>query len=419
MADQYDVTGADISDDVPQDELDFVYGPGGGTTEVVPLVERRREFKPWHHPVKQIVRNRQWGALTQRLIGDIRPTITTLRYFTLPGPDLLDVRVLADVCAPQEIKVEFFGFDTAVVENGADGERTHADVSAAADAQAVLRQAGRITDESVVIRGRLEDIAITRTHEANQLRAQQPFHVINIDACNHLTFRQEGAKNLFDALQELLRHQTRAEDPWLLFLTTRCSPDRLCDAGDEFKNRIAANLELSPDEFKKALASVLNVDIADLEAALEAGWAARDANFLKLYVIGFGKYLLHLYNGQPASPADVELVSTYAYTIHPDDPPMLALAFRITPSGPQMYPPSTGGMVPLRDLEPTRAVRVAERAGRLWLLDEALNEFEIRREAVDGTVNLLRNANYDMAAWREWVTRHPTRPVDLVGTVAE
>jgi hypothetical protein len=404
---------------VSDEDLDYVFGPPMDTPEEsIALAERRKDFQPWHHPVKQIVRHRQWGALTERLIGAIRPQVAVLRYFTLPGPDLLDVRVLADVCEPRNVRVEFFGFDSAApAEAGAESRRGD-DEAAAADAQAVLRQAGRITDESVVLRGRLEDIAFESTHAATQLRAQQPFHVINIDACNHLTYRSEGRANLFDALRVLLRHQMRAQQPWLLFITTRCAPDRLCDAGDEFKARIADNLILSPEEFREALAAALDAEPPSLEEALEAAWEAADANFLKIYLIGLGKYLLHLFNGQPAFPADVELVSAYAYGIHPEEPPMLAAAFRITPAGQLMFPPAVGGSVPVRALEPELAVRVAERANRLWLLDEALQRLDIRQEAVDGTVALLRSANYDMAAWRQWITEHPTRPVDLTGTTA-
>jgi hypothetical protein len=416
MGDKHQESGVN---GVPDEDLDYVFGPPIETPEEsIALAEKRRDFQPWHHPVKQIVRQLQWGALTDRLIGDIRPQVAVLRYFTLPGPDLLDVRVLAEVCAPRDVRVEFFGFDSAAPAEPGGDRRRDDEEGAAADAQAILRQAGRITDESVVLRGRLEDIAFASTHAATQLRAQQPFHVINIDACNHLTYRSEGRANLFDALTVLLRHQMRAEQPWLLFITTRCAPDRLCDAGDEFKARIADNLTLSPEAFRAALAAALNAEALSLEEALTAAWEARDAHFLKVYLVGLGKYLLHLFNGQPGFPADVELVSAYAYNIHPEEPPMLAVAFRITPAGQLVFPPAVGGTVPVRALEPELAVQVAERARRLWLLDDALESFELRREAVNGTVDLLRSANYDVAAWSRWITEHPTRPVDLTGTTA-
>ena len=59
---------------------------------IVSLVPKKDAFLPWHHPVKQVVRHHQWAELTKRLIAARPAARPTLRYFTLPGADLLDVR---------------------------------------------------------------------------------------------------------------------------------------------------------------------------------------------------------------------------------------------------------------------------------------------------------------------------------------
>src|SRR4051812_13554844 len=60
----------------------------------------KAEFEPWHHPVKQIVRDEQWAKLVAKLFDeDGVPPDGILRYLTLPGNDLLDVRVVAEACA--------------------------------------------------------------------------------------------------------------------------------------------------------------------------------------------------------------------------------------------------------------------------------------------------------------------------------
>lgn len=385
----------------------------GTEPEQPPVIQSRRDFAPWHHPVKQLIRKRQWADLTVRLLGDLEPTPSVLRYFTMPGPDLLDVRVLSDVSAARNIPVEFFGFDSAG-QDISGGAQSRSDEGAAAIARAALRQAGRITGESVVLKGRVEDIVYDKTHASTQLLRQQPFHVVNLDACSHLTKRSGDIPNLFDALKVLLQHQLRADFPWLLFLTTRCDPTLLFDAGDLFKERISENLRLSPDGFGDALASLLETERSDLDQAIAAAWGREDSCFSKMYCVGLGKFLLHLYNGQPNSPADVELVSAYAYNIHPEEPKMLALAFRITPAARQMFPPSIGGMVATRQLEPERAIRVAEKAAKLWLLDEAMRKDEaVRKEALEGTAALLRSAGYDIDAWERWLGTHSARPIDL------
>jgi len=90
------MTGEGGEDELPEEDLISTYGEAVTTVEqVISAIERKTAYKPWHHPVKQIVRARQWAALTKRLIEARTDATAKLRYFTLPGPDLLDVRVLA------------------------------------------------------------------------------------------------------------------------------------------------------------------------------------------------------------------------------------------------------------------------------------------------------------------------------------
>ena len=61
-------------------------------------------------------------------------------------------------------------------------------------------------------------------------------------------------------------------------------------------------------------------------------------------------------------------------------------------------------------------MKIAERARRLQDLDQAMEvEAELKEAAIRNTESLLRSANYDVLAWREWLGLHPQRPM----TVAE
>ena len=412
-----DRLGADPNE-VADDDLAAIYGTSAErAAEPLTLNERIRTFKPWHHPVKQVVRARQWAALTARLIDERAVPNDVLRYFTLPGADLLDVRVLAEVCAQRGVKIQYFGFDAGAdeAEERGPGERS------AAIAESALRQADRITADAVILPDRLEDIAIQDSHAAEQLRQRPPFDVINIDACDHLGYCPKGrTRNTFDALGALLSHQMEARAAWMLFVTTRVEPALLGNPGIQFQRAIMENLRLAEAApFSGALASAIEADSAKLASELTAVWGTHNARFLKLYCIGLGKFLLHFFHAQPNLPANVQLASAYAYRVYHEEPDMLALAFRIVPDPRRTFEPNVGGAAVIPDLEPRRAAYVAEQAKKLQDLDHALEvEPDVRLEAVNGTVSLLHSANYDIQEWKAWLEGHCRRPVSLEGTSA-
>lgn len=415
-------TNPEPGDETQEDDILAVYGsPEAESDDLSQLAGRHRKFSPWHHPVKQIVRDSQWATLTAKLIND-RPagTLRTLRYFTLPGEDLLDIKVLAEACTPLGVRIEYFGFNSAEPMSGkedASGETSEhsSDRAPWVMAESALRQAGRVTPDAVIHSDRLEDIALEHSHAAAQLRLQPTFDIINIDACDHLAYAPKGReRSAFDALQALLRHQMPARNPWMLFLTTRVDPALLGQPGIDFQRAITQNLGIPGSGFGAALAACLNAEEVRLATEISAAWSIHNNNFLKLYSVGLGKFLLQFFCGQPNLPANVELASVYAYRVYKDEPDMLALAFRIIPDPPRVYAPSTGGAAVVPTLEPARAIRVAQRATRLWDIDEALeNDEDLRTRAVTGTRQLLESAHYDIKAWREWLAGHETRPITL------
>ncbi|MDN7439373.1 hypothetical protein QZM64_09410 [Burkholderia cepacia] len=417
-------TNPETGDETQEDDILAVYGsqePDGD--DLTQLTEHHRKFAPWHHPVKQIVRNEQWAKLTARLLND-RPAGSPqiLRYFTLPGEDLLDIKVLAEACTPLGVRIEYFGFNSGIIADSDEeaSKKTEEDersISRApwVTAESALRQAGRVTPDAIIHSDRLEDIALEHSHAATQLRQRPPFDVINIDACDHLAYAPKGRdRNTFDALQALLRHQMSARNPWLLFLTTRVDPALLGQPRIDFQHAITQNLNVPESGFGAALAECLDAEETRLATALNTAWNTHNIHFLKLYSVGLGKFLLQFFCGQPNLPANVELASTYAYRVHKDEPDMLALAFRIIPDPPRVYPPSTGGAAVVPTLEPARAIRVAQRAARLWDIDKALeNDSDLRTEAITGTQLLLESSNYDIDAWRDWLAKHERRPITV------
>lgn len=403
-----ETNGVTLQDELPEEDAALVYGGSQASgADFVASVKRKTSFQPWHHPVKQVVRARQWASLTRRLI-DARSTFSDkLHYFTLPGPDLLDVRVLSEVCGPLGIKVEYFGFDA-----GSDPNLSAVEQGTRLNAESALRQAGKISDDALILPDRLEDIVEPRSQAAAKLFERDTFDVVNIDACDNLAYLPKGrTTNTFNAIEALLKHQCRSRKPWLLFVTTRVQPGLLGSPGLQMQAAISDNLKLSTD-FGSALAACINADVATLTSAINLGWAKHDSTFLKLYSVGVAKFLLQFFHNQPSVPADVTLASSYAYRVYNDEPDMLALAFRITPDPPRFFDAGTGGAIAVPLLEPTRAIRVAKQAEKLQDLDTALtNEADLRKEAIEGSKKLLHEANFDIDAWLKWLANHDRRPM--------
>lgn len=409
--------------DAKEEDILAIYGdPVPEEQNEINLLTRRREFRPWHHPVKQIVRTYQWEALARKLLQNRdMENCDVLRYFTLPGADLLDVRVLAKACEPFRVRIEYFGFDSGSAtrlpsessgENGVDSQESSARW---VSAESVLLQSGLITPNAVIYSDRLEDIAVEDSHAAMQLSQRAAFDIINIDACDHLAYCPKGRdRSMFHALEALLKHQMRARTPWLLFITTRADPELLGEPGMIFQEAIAQNLRVPGSNFGDALATCLEADEGRLFSELASIWTKQDARFLKLYSVGLSKYLLQFFHAQPSLPSNVELVSVYSYRVYTEEPDMLALAFRITPDGPRFFSPSTGGAAIVPPLEAKRAVYVPNQAKKIQDIDLALeSEDSVREAAVNGTRDLLGSANYDVEEWGKWLENHEKRPMIL------
>jgi hypothetical protein len=398
-----------------EDYIEAVFGHDEEAETVVTSPGLRTSYAPWHHPVKQIVREYQWAHLVHKLVTEQRhgSQRDTLRYFTLPGADLLDVRVLAEALAQIGTQIEYFGFDSGYV--AAEGDMPKDDTGTYFAAESELRQAGRITGRAEILGDKLEDIAVPDSHAAGRLKQRGVFDVINIDACDHLGYVPAGrTRSVFDALEKLLAHQLKAEEPWLLFVTTRANAGLLGIPTTKLQNAIHKNIELYPNDFSGPLADCIGGKVATLAADLAGQWSKQSLQFLKLFCVGLGKYLLQYYHAQQNLPARVELVSAFGYKVSSDEPDMLSLAFRITPKGLNVQQGSAGGASVIPNIELSHALAVVEKAKKLWDLDQAItSDDDVRRDAVDGMRRLLASANYDIPGWHKWLRELPVRPMDL------
>ncbi|WP_224548378.1 PP_RS20740 family protein [Mesorhizobium sp. CA16] len=368
--------------------------------EPVHALAPTKVFAAWHHPRKQFVRIRQWCSEVRKLIPQLGLAGgDPFRYLTLPGNELLDIRALHGVCQPLGVKLRYLGFNSV-------GPNTP-DQAELALSQSEVRTLSSIDEFSSVIEDRLEAVANDRSPASARARQAGPFHAINLDLCDSIAFREVGhAKGSpLEALGKLLSLQLNSSTPWLLFITTKAQPALLGDfARDGFTLAIDANVDASA-EFRARLAELVAVDLDQLKADLAAIWGKQDAQFLRLFCLGLGKWLLGILS-HAAPPRQLKLLSSCYYQSGPDGPDMLSLAFRC--EAPVHAVKDVYAILPAPDHPPQFseiecALDLSAGVGKMFDLDDLLaGDKHLQSKLIAQAGQLLSQARYSEAEYAEW-----------------
>lgn len=256
-------------------------------------------LQPWHKPRKQYVRERQWMALSRRLIEDslkkAQPTSssgggadTIIRYLTLPGIDYLDVRQLADVCSKLDCSLTSTGF--------LSGDNTPPrDTARASYREDALVKAGHITENSYTFPSRFEDISSGKSSAYRDLRCRGPFHIINIDACGSVALpAADHAQRLIDAIYRTLEFQLKSGlDRWMLFVTADVRPDSL-DANMLNGMSKAIHDNMKDRNFRIETSMLFNCSTEEVGTAINQAAEETGQAFLNVFSLGISKWFLHL-----------------------------------------------------------------------------------------------------------------------------
>ena len=377
-------------------------GPG-----IIPLqnyaVERpppRREFQAWHRPRKQHVREQQWATEALELLGERQglEQSRALRYLTLPGSDLLDVRYLHEqVCRPNETPLRFLGFDHAAAP--LSSEQAAHNVS-----MMEVRALPLVDDFSEVLGHDLRSLAAPSHIASQRASAHGPFDLINIDLCGNVTLEEAGLDNtLYEAVRRLFVLQDRWRDPWVLFLTTRLSRDAVSPVTLDRLDKLVAENVLSCAPFQQALERLLELRAVDPYAA--GTWTAQQQ--YHLLTVQIGKWLLGLARGIKCA---VTLKSCVTYQVaggsQAND--MASLAFRFTPKPRDLHDAAGLAANPrvVSDNECGQAARLTTQVAHGLDIDALLStDSAYRGTLIEDTIRLL-GPKYDAPAYREWAEGH-------------
>ena len=249
--------------------------PGG--EEIV----RKKELKPWLLPRKQWVREKQWIVQISQLIDELDLVDRPLRYFSLPGEDLLDVRIVLELCKQKKLQLRYLGFD-----NGTYSQKTEAELNISKNE---VFQSEVIFPGSDVKKDDFAMIANPNSQAYNDTKVGGPYDIINLDLCDSIS--STGKDSYHHALHNLINYQiAEHSQPWLFFLTTRADPSEVnINHFISYWINLKRNVEHS-STFKQELEQLLNSNFDHLSKSLKKGlMELGETRIVRLFSWGVGR----------------------------------------------------------------------------------------------------------------------------------
>lgn len=355
-------------------------------------------FKPWHKPRKQYVRYHQWSRELGFLARDLRLS-DVLKYLTLPGSDLLDIRHLADtVCSDRKLRLRYLGFNTAeAAEFGFEKSQLFA-------SQFSVNRLGSIDPESEVFPGDFRSVGDPLSVQGRRVRREGPFHAINLDLCGGFAGpnKSNGIPNYFGALKAVLQNQRGAEGDFLLFITTRVDDSSIDSNSRSSLEKVAERIHQTCEGYAKAFADAWGID-----DPLKVASVASHAEPADVFLLGLTQWII-TQGVDEGLKSSVRSFMTYRAGANDGPDNIASLAIRFSPD-PYVRPDADGLVLPqvtsdlLADKICNQSRIVPERVRARVLVDVILrtqaNEFE---ECVSQSAKLLAGAGYDENRYREW-----------------
>jgi hypothetical protein len=361
----------------------------------------RRNFEPWHKPRKQFVRRHQWLAEAVKICDslqfkDDRP----LKYLSLPGEDLLDVRVIRECCDQKEVSLKYLGLNES--HSSADPDTwLHL-------AWNEVNSLAGINRNSIVIRDRFELIADRDSQAFQYIEQYGPFDVVNVDLCESISApEKKKLPNYYSALKALADYQIKNRtEPWLLLVTSRVGDSRVAPTDMEKLMDCLSSNARQYEGFRKRLIQLVPKTNDLIKNKLQTNKLTQN-EFVKMFSAGLGKWLLALMSSS-VPKWGVLLQSGYSYRVHDDDPDMVSYAFLLEPF--IQGPIDTTGLsrvAPSKEKEfdeEKSAIDILNNVGAIQDLDAIVRDKPtLKKQLEEESENLLVAAGYEGKAYKRWL----------------
>ncbi|MCB0211274.1 MAG: hypothetical protein KDJ52_18180 [Anaerolineae bacterium] len=373
------------------------------STEFVEVAQKK-SFQPWHLPRKHYCRLKQWAYHTQKLQRELkisRPARERpLRYLTLPGDELLDIRVLSRVMKNAGIKMQFLGFNTALDKlRSAESDLSFSEV----------RQLEGIYEKpSEIIQHRIENITDQNSTARQKVIEHLPFDVINLDFTGSMVGQAPlSDKSYFEVVKWLLEQQcNRNRNPWLFFLTVPLARDARTNI-DTAKNLFSTVYSNAANkEFADELSSLLQISRGAILGEMNGQVSLDNHQYSKGLGLALSKWVLGLITTRTDQWA-LELIDPKSYRVYDDVPDMYSMCFKFIPyeirsvDETQLTIPVASSANPISELdaglELLRSISQTEDVDKL--LDE---DRDLLDQAIKYSAEFLAMARYDPNDYREW-----------------
>jgi len=361
-----------------------------------------KTFKAWHKPRKQWVRQEQWFKETESLIRRLqlegRPM---LRYLSLPGEDMLDIRMIANLCKEKGLGLKCLGYDES-----ARGLTNQTEVNISWN-----EVSNNIVPTSTILPDNISVLKNVNSQAFRYVYEHGPFDIINLDLCGSVSCTDYPHNH--QVLNNLCEYQANHNrEPWLLFITTRAEYEKV-NIRDlpYYLNSLRENAKHSK-KFGGRLAEITGFDIYSSDfssdpSTLFEKCTGRD--FVRLFAAGFSKWLLRLMSAGH-NAWEVEMLDSCWYRVEDNQTPesfpnMLSLAFCLTPiSVPLIDPSGLANSNPKADVdEKNLAMGILEKTDSFMDLDLKIDRnSSLYNELVERSANLLKEARYSVEQYAEW-----------------
>ncbi len=352
-------------------------------------------FSPWHHPRKHLVRLEQWVYFIDKMFEKTLCDRKHLKYFSLPGDDLLDIRTIHDeICINRGIKLQFMGFND---HEDDDLREQNANISLAE-----VRALPNIDPISEYHHNNILTIANKGSLAYDRFKEFADYDVINLDFCDSITQKKpaDGNPNHYNLLTKIIQLQNHRDKPWMLFLTTRIGVNHVHEQALE-SFRMHYKLNLNHDAFKEK--SHETFDVFD-EETLNLAFSDCDI-FRKVISTSLCKWLLS-FSLSLTPKTTIKILDAMEYKVLPESefPDMISIALMFTPHPDSVIDP-LGLAKPKSKIhmfdEPTIASGYLEKINKCTNCDEYLATSPDKKEfMIDKTISLLDSARFDTSEYR-------------------
>ncbi len=328
-----------------------------------------------------------------------------LHYLSLPGDDLLDVRMLHQCLLRFGKHVKYLGLHESY---GASQPNTWLNV-----ATNEVNSLPGIWRASTVIHDLFQQIANRQSQAYRHLQNYGDFDVVNLDLCESVSppgSKGKSGPSYYDALNVLMEYQLNSRtEPWLLFVTSRVSKD-LVEEEDmqKLSGCVRANSTDHPDfaaRLIEIIPSAAGQDIADCTFF----GALSESDFFTLFGLGVGKWLLRLI--RELNPWSIQMQRGYCYSVEPGSPDMVSLSFLFRPYASPLT--DTSGLSKIKTQtepppgEKELALDLLAAIQNIENVDSRLEtDTKLRSRVEASTTELLKSAGYAKDEIEAWLKKN-------------